>query len=318
MIDVFFVLLPATLLLDVSGPAEAFRLANQQRLEQGAPALYRLHFVGPRASIESSIGLTLAGLAPLPPQLPACCHLLLPGRAGDLGGTADERAAWRETRDWLSHAVAGRLRGDDGLRLMTVCAGALLAADAGLLDGRQVTTHHESLDELAAMAPGVRVVSNRVWVEDGAVWSSAGITAGIDLALHAITRDADHAVAAAVARTMVVFARRGAHAPGVSPFLAWRDHLHPALHRVQDAVCDRPGEDWDLARLAQLAHVTSRHLTRLFVEQAGVTPRDYVEHVRVSLAQAALEAGRSAAQACELAGFRSEQQWRRARARRAG
>jgi len=129
----------------------------------------------------------------------------------------------------------------------------LLAADAGLLAGRLVTTHHELLDDLQALAPTARVQANRVFVEDGAVLTSAGVTAGIDLALHGVAQVCGEVIAAAVAQVMVVFARRGVQAPQVSALLAHRDHLHPAIHRVQDAVCAAPAEPWDSARMAAVA-----------------------------------------------------------------
>ena len=193
-------------------------------------------------------------------------------------------------------------------RLLTVCVGTLLAADAGLLGRRQVTTHHEHLETLAALAPQAQVCANRVFVVDGPVWSSAGITAGIDLALHCIGDVCGDAVAAAVAETMVVFQRRGADDPQRSPLLDGRNHLHPAVHRVQNAVCERPGHDWDVPALAAVAHVTPRHLARLFKDHAGVSPRDYVERIRSGLAEQAIARGLPTAQAVEIAGFGTDRQ----------
>ena len=144
---------------------------------------------------------------------------------------------------------------------------------------------------------------------------SAGITAGIDLALHCIARSAGDAVAASVAQVMVAAGRRGALAPQASPLLALRDHLHPAVHRVQDAVCEQPGIDWSAQALADVAHVTPRHLTRLFRLHTGGTPRDYVERVRMALARDAIGRGARVSQAADLAGFRTDRQWRRARSR---
>jgi transcriptional regulator GlxA family with amidase domain len=165
------------------------------------------------------------------------------------------------------------------------------------------------------MAPAAQVRANRVFVEDGPLLSSAGITAGIDLALHCIAKQGGDALAAAVAQVMVVFHRRGTHDPERSPLLACRSHLHPAIHRVQNVVCEQPALDWTTGRLADAAHVTPRHLARLFQEHAGVSPRDYVEQVRLSLTREAQAVGMPLKQALALAGFRSDRQWRRARAR---
>jgi transcriptional regulator GlxA family with amidase domain len=317
VIDVLFLVLPDTLLLDLAGPAEAFRLANQQLAGRGLPAAFRLQFVGPQSEASTSVGLQLAGLQPLPSALPPGAWVVLLGRPG-LRETLPrlQRNGWLAARHWLTRVVAPALADGGGAhRLLTVCVGTLLAADAGLLGQRQVTTHHEHLDTLAALAPQAQVCANRVFVVDGPVWSSAGITAGIDLALHCIGDVCGDAVAAAVAQTMVVFQRRGADDPQRSPLLDGRSHLHPAVHRVQNAVCERPRDAWDVPALAAVAHVTPRHLARLFRDHAGISPRDYVERVRSGLAEQALARGLSTTQALALAGFGTDRQWRRARAR---
>jgi transcriptional regulator GlxA family with amidase domain len=317
LIDVLFLVLPETLLLDLAGPAEAFRLANQHLAGRGLPERFRLQFIGPQPEASTSIGLQLVGLQPLPSELPAGAWVVLLGRPG-LRDTLPrlQRNGWLAARHWLTRTVAPALA-DAGTahRLLTVCVGTLLAADAGLLGRRQVTTHHEYLDALAALAPEAQVCANRVFVVDAPVWSSAGITAGIDLALHCIGDVCGDGVAAAVAQTMVVFQRRGVDDPQRSPLLDGRSHLHPAVHRVQNAVCERPRDAWDVPALAAVAHVTPRHLARLFKDHAGISPRDYVERVRSGLAQQALARGLSTTQALDLAGFGTDRQWRRARAR---
>lgn len=319
MVEVLFVVLPDSLLLDLGGPAEALRLANVQLAEQGRPPAFRLRFVGPEASTPSSVGLVLAGIEPLPDALAERSWVVLVGRPGSAGQVVRHQRPWLAARQWLARVVAPALAAPGaGHRLLTVCSGALLAADAGLLAGRAVTTHHELLDELCALAPAARVQGNRVFVEDGCFASSAGVTAGIDLALHLIAQELGEALASAVAQVMVVFHRRAGDHPERSPLLAGRSHLHPAVHAVQNAVLAAPGEDWSLERLAAVAHVTPRHLARLFREHAGVTPREHVEQVRLALAQQARQAGLRTQQAVDLAGFRSDRQWRRARQRAAG
>lgn len=318
MNDIAFVLLPGTLLLDLAGPAEAFRLANQRLQRRGQPAAYRLRFVGAQAEINTSVGAVLAKLEPLPETLPDGATVVLLGQPSGAESPLQRPLprAWSETRRWLAQVLAPGL--DAGrLSLISVCAGTLLAADAGLLAGRRCTTHHESLDDLARMAPAATVAANRVFVLDGPVASSAGVTAGIDLALHLIARDHGDALAAAVAQVMVVYLRRGPEDPEISPLRAGRNHLHPAIHRVQDAVCEQPAADWSLQRLAELAHVTPRHLRRLFSEHVGRSPRQYVESVRVALAERALQGGQATKQAIAAVGIAGGRQWRRMRARRA-
>lgn len=317
MIDVLFIVLPDSLLLDLAGPAEAFRLANQALQRRGRAQAFRLRYAGPVADVLSSVGLRLTGIEPLPDQLAPATWTVLLGRPGSAPQVLRRQRAWLATRQWLARHMPPVLAAGAASphRLLTVCVGALLAADAGLLAGRQCTSHHELLDDLARIAPSAQVLANRVWVQDGALLSSAGITAGIDLALHCIAQVCGDAVAANVAQVMVAAGRRGGMAPQQSPLLAWRDHLHPAVHRVQEAVADQPGADWTATALAAVACVTPRHLARLFRSHTGLAPRDYVEQVRLALAHQARQHGASSSQAAALAGFQSDRQWRRARQR---
>jgi transcriptional regulator GlxA family with amidase domain len=319
MIDVLFVVLPDTLLLDLAGPAEAFRLANQALQRQGLPAAFAMRYAGPQTTVVSSVGLALSQIEPLPNSFERPTWVVLLGRPGDASQVLRRQRHWLETRQWLSrHLPPVLTQGQTSPhRLLTVCVGALLAADAGLLAGRHCTSHHELLDDLSRIAPTALVASNRVWVQDGALYTSAGITAGIDLALHCIAQQCGDALAATVAQVMVVPRRRGQSDPLQSPLLAFRDHLHPAVHRVQEAVAEQPGRAWSADELAAVAHVTPRHLARLFRLHTGLSPRDYVAHVRVSLAKQALSQGASGTQAAALAGFNSDRQWRRARQREA-
>jgi transcriptional regulator GlxA family with amidase domain len=308
-IQVCFVLLPGSLILDWAGPAEALRIANQCLHTADRPPAFTLRFVGPLTEAVSSVGATLSGIAPLPalsgPAAEAPTWVVLLGQPGDTIAIDTPGAA--DLLHWLRglRLQAGRLE------LVTVCAGAVLAAHAGLLDGHQATTHHQHLDELRRAAPRCEVVGNRVFVLDGAVSSSAGVTTGIDLFLHRIAAVCGPALAARVAQTMVVALRRGPGDPELSPFLRYRDHMHPAVHRVQDAVSQQPQTNWTADSMAEVACTSARHLARLFELHAGIAPLQYLRRIRLDIAQAALDAGRSVGQAAELAGFRSDTQLRR-------
>jgi len=304
-ITLFFVLLPGSLILDWAGPAEAFRIANQLLAGNGQPPRFDLRFVGPRADPATSVGIQVTGVEPLPDTLPDPSWVVLVGMTGRRFDPRQNGAP--ETIQWLQ----GLTPGQDGLRLVTICAGALLAAHAGLLRGRRATTHHQHLEELRALSAGCEVVANRVFVLDDAVASSAGVTTGIDLALHLIAQECGPALASQAAQTMVVALRRGPQDPELSPFLAYRNHMHPALHRVQDAVSAQPQADWSVPRMAEVGHTSPRHLTRLFLDHAGTAPLAYLRRIRLAVAQAALESGRSVTQAAELAGFSSDTQLRR-------
>jgi transcriptional regulator GlxA family with amidase domain len=197
-------------------------------------------------------------------------------------------------------------------RLVTICSGTLLAARAGLLDQRRCTTHHDLLAELRKLAPRAHVVDNRVYVVDGALASSAGITAGIDLVLHLIAEECGEAMAAGVAEDMVVYLRRSSNDPEMSPFLAHRRHLHGAVHKVQNAISAEPERSWDMASMAAIGHVTERHLLRLFLSNAGVSPLNYLRAIRLEIARESIDHGASVSRAAEIAGFTSSLQLRRA------
>lgn len=306
MIPVFFLLLPDTLLLDLAGPAEAFRLANRHLVAQGRPPSFDLRFVGAQPEQTSSVGLGLRDIQPLPASLPPGCWLVLLGQTttGLEASLGDRSPAWRASRARLHQQWFGQVPCNAPHRLITVCSGAVLAGDAGLLDNCRCTTHHELLAQLQALVPSAEVVNNRVFVIDGPqdhIATSAGVTAGIDLTLHLVARVCGEDLAAAVAQDMVVYLRRGPRDPELSPLLQHRNHLHPAVHRVQDAVSQRPQRDWTTKALAEVAHVTQRHLLRLFTEHAGVSASSYVELIRLEHARRALAGGASVGHAAELA-----------------
>jgi transcriptional regulator GlxA family with amidase domain len=305
-IRVVFALLPHSLVLDWAGPAEALRIANQLLLASGRAARFEMMFASPQSTAVGSVGVALSGLQPLPADWSASSWVVLVGLPGDTVAVDNEAA--RALLHWLRGLRLERGR----LELVTVCAGALLAAHAGLLAGRRATTHHHHLEELRQVEPRCDVVANRVFVLDAPLYSSAGVTTGVDLMLHRIAETCGEALAAQVAQTMVVALRRGPHDPELSPFLAYRNHLHAALHRVQDAVSEQPQADWSVPRMADVAHTSARHLTRLFVEHAGVAPLAYLRRLRLATAQLALHSGANVTRAAELSGFGSDTQLRRA------
>jgi len=197
--------------------------------------------------------------------------------------------------------------------LISICTGALLAARAGLLDGRACTTHHLSCRELASIAPKARVLENRLYVEDGDRYSSAGITAGVDLMLHLVHQCTDQSCAVAIARYLVVYLRRSGADPQLSPWLEGRNHIHPAVHRVQDVIASDLKKCWTLPGLARIGGASDRHLSRLFHEHVGMTIAEYRNHLRVAFAQQLLrETDLDIERVAEQAGFGSSRHLRRA------
>lgn len=297
--EVWFVLPPRFMLLDFAGPAEAMRIAT----EFGAD--FSLHYAGVASEVRCSLGLPLGGMAALPQQLPDDSLIIIPG--ADCSAEAYAMPEARQIAVWLGRCFDPQRHG-----LATICSAALLAGAAGLLAGRQCTTHHSLIARLQASDSSARVLENRVFVQDGPVWTSAGITAGIDLALQLISLLASPAIARDVAREMVVYFRRSGQDAQLSPWLAHRNHLHPAVHKVQDLIAANPQDDWSLPGLASRVHVSPRHLSRLFREHAGVSVHDYHLALRAALAGQWRAAGLSKEKAALAAGFSSARQWQRA------
>ena len=297
-VSVWFVLTPNVLLLDYAGPAEALRMAA----EMGGDLV--VHSCAPVPRLRTSLGVDLGGLEALPLRLPPDSLVIVTGNACEAEDYAQPEA----------HAVVAWLRSarQADTRVASICSGALLLAAAGLLDGRRCTTHHSLIAALQAAAPAAKVEENRVFVEDGPVLTSAGITTGIDLALHLIERHAGAEIAGRVARRQVVYQRRGGNDPQLSPWLAHRNHLHPAVHRAQDAIAQDPARSWSLEDLAGRAHVSARHLTRLFAEYAGISVVGYQQRLRVARARELLaDRQLSVERVAELAGFASARDFRR-------
>lgn len=290
--------------LDLVGPAEVFQYANSLAVQGGGPPLFDLRYISAESRIESSIGLSLAGYARLPDRIPDEAMVLLIGCAGNDDDFSSDAA--RTAVAWLRAQVRPHHR------LLCICTGALMAGHAGLLDGRQCTTHHNHCDSLRKIAPLARVQENRIFVQDGTVYTSAGVTAGIDLAFHVLAQIAGYQFSAAIARKMVVYMRRAGTDPQLSPWLAFRNHLHPAIHRVQDAILGDPAGDWSVAELARVACTSERHLTRLFREHAGTGVVDYLQRIRVALARELLmQSQLDMESVAERSGFNSSRQLRR-------
>ena len=300
MSDVLFVILPDVVLLDVAGAAEAFRMANQE-----APDSYALQFVGPAPRVEAAVGLQLDALRPLPARVANGSIIVVTGVASRSLDPASPDVT--RVASWLAQVMR-----NETVTLMCVCAGSLIAARAGLLRGRECTTHHLHLQQLAEMEPTATVHSNRIFVEDGRILTSAGVTSGTDLTLYLIGQQLGHRAAAAVARDLVVYMRRSASDPQLSPWVMHRNHIHPAVHRVQDAITRDPAREWSATRLAAVAHMSPRNLTRLFAHHAGCSPLDYVQRLRVALARELVtNSDLGLERVAERSGFSSAHQLRR-------
>lgn len=302
--DVLFVVEEHSLLLDIAGPAEALRSANVQLRGLGQSEAFDLRFVGARTTTRSSVGVVLGELEPLPADFARPTWVVLVGKSTGAPPTS------RAIANWLRRVVGPAI--DSNVRLITICEGAVTAAQSGLFDNRMCTTHHELLDELAIVAPLARLQRNRVFVVDGPVASCAGAAAGLDLALSLIVEVCGDRVAGLVAQALNVYVRRGPNDPEKSPLLQNRNHLSAAVHRVQDQILADPSNNWTAESVAEVASVSVRHLDRLFVEHIGIRPRQFLMTARLERAKVALRSGSSVTEAAVTAGFSSDQQFRRA------
>jgi transcriptional regulator GlxA family with amidase domain len=267
---VIFVVFPEVEILDLTGPMQAFHEANR------GTARYRLRICGTKPRVRSAQGLWIGEIEPLP-EADAGDLVVVPGMS--YAATKDvERRLIR----WLeaSHAA--------GARIASVCTGAFVLGEAGLLDRRRCTTHWSRTGELQRRFSNARVVDSRLFVFDDDVMTSAGIASGIDLALAIIERAHGPLVATDVAREMVVYIRRDGSEPQESVYLDYRNHLHPGIHRVQDRIVRHPRRKHPLAELAETAGMSERNLTRVFRQATGVSIKDFTTRIRLELARALL------------------------------
>jgi transcriptional regulator GlxA family with amidase domain len=300
MRDVLFAILPEVVLLDVAGAAEAFRMA-----EQLAPGSFNLQFVASSSTVRSCVGLQLHKLQRLPAVVPDNAIVVIAG-VSSAALRLDSEPVMQLTQ-WLAKAAS-----NETVTLMCVCSGSLIAAQAGLLRGRECTTHHEFTEMLAQLEPTATVHGNRIFVEDGRIFTSAGVTSGTDLALHVIGQQLGHKIAVAVARDLVVYMRRTTADPQLSAWVMHRNHIHPAVHKVQDAITRNPTADWSAEKLASIACMSARNLGRLFAEHAGCSPLDYVQRLRVALArEMVMNSDLALERVAERSGFSSAHHLRR-------
>ena len=270
------VVFPDVQSLDVTGPTEVFSIA--QRLGH---APYEIELVASSAApLRASSGLRL-----VPDRAVSVCRgpidtLVVAGGLGTAAARRDERLV-----AWLRDA-AGRSR-----RVASVCTGAFLLAKAGLLDGRRATTHWDSCAALRRNHPEVTVEPDPIFVRDGDVYTSAGVTAGIDLALALVEEDAGRDAALEVARQLVVFVQRPGGQTQFSAQLAHPAARRPTLRELQAWLPDHLDEELTVETLAERAFMSPRNFARAFRREVGVTPAAYVASLRVERARLELEAG---------------------------
>ncbi|MFF6994654.1 GlxA family transcriptional regulator [Streptomyces sp. NPDC008313] len=257
--------------LDVTGPVEVFNGA-----ELRAAGTYRIR----TASLDGSPVRTSSGLRLAPDHAladaPAPHTLIVPGGRGT-------RDLAPRLVDWL------RVHGPRAERLVSVCTGALALARAGLLDGRRATTHWAYCDKLARDHPEIEVDADPIYIRDGQVSTSAGVTSGIDLSLALVEEDLGREAALAIARHLVVFLLRPGNQAQFSAQLAAQTAQREPLREVQLWITEHPGDDLSVESLACRARLSPRHFARAFQAETGMTPGRYVDRVRLEHARRLLE-----------------------------
>jgi len=291
---VIVVLLPDVHLQDLAGPVQVLYEAN------GFGGDYEILHCAATPKLRSAQGLTFADLAPVP-VADGRDTVLVPG----MESSTLDRLESVPVR-WLRDAAAS------GARVASICSGAFALARAGVLDGRECTTHWKIAERLQEEYPAVRLLRNRLFVKDGNVVTSAGVVSGIDMALSLVMDDHGPAVVAKVAREMVVYLRRSGEREQVSPYLDYRTHLHDGIHRVQDWVLTHPDTNPNLRELARIAAMSPRNLTRLFREATGITIKTYCGRVKIQIAQDLLRNPRLTLESVSAScGFKDPRQFRR-------
>jgi len=289
---VWILAFPDAQLLDVAGPSEVFALANRV----GAPgaARYALTLVAPSAGpVVTSSGLSLVAQRSLARATGPVDTLLVAGGLGTRPRARDGRIV-----PWIRR-TARRAR-----RVAAVCTGAFLLAEAGLLDGRRATTHWAACEALARRFPAVRVERDPIFVRDDLVYTSAGVTAGIDLALQLVEEDCGRELAIRVARWLVMFLRRPGGQSQFSVQLSAQLAQRDGVREVQSWIADHPDGHCTVEALARRARMSSRNFARVFRREIGVAPATFVEAQRVEVARRLLEStSQSVAQVAGASGF---------------
>lgn len=285
-------------LLDVAGTLQVFATANELARAAGEPGPYELAVVAEQPMVTTSAGLVLAAQNLPKPRMPLDTLIVS-------GGFGIDRACENAT---LVRWIRGRAAAAS--RTASVCSGAFLLATAGLLDGRRAVTHWRRCGEFARRFPPVHLEPDPIFVQDGNIWTSAGITAGIDLALALVEADLGQRCALDVARHLVVFLKRPGGQAQFSATLALQ-HGDARFERLHAWIAENLRGDLSVASLADAASMSERTFVRHYRRATGITPARAIERIRVEAARQVLEQGLSVKRVAARCGFGTEETMRR-------
>jgi transcriptional regulator GlxA family with amidase domain len=297
---VFFVP-PSIHMLDMSGPTQAFLGAGQ--LLHGYP----IEYCSFRAEIVDSTGLRLSGLAFYRDvEVQAGDYVFLPGYSTSVLRSGGDTEAWEGVYGWLRELA------DAGVQLCSVCTGSFILAQAGLLDGKTCTTHWSLVSLMKQLFPKVRVLEDILFTHEGNIYTSAGITSGIDLALHLLEAAHGPLLAHKVAHELVVYFRRSDRHTQQSVYLNYRNHLHRGIHELQDFLIENLDKKSTIDEMAARVNMSTRNLTRLFKMQTGISINHYLTLLRLELAQTLRHSpGITMREIASRCGFANERQLQR-------
>lgn len=277
--SVYFLVLPSVHILDLAGPLQVLATVAELGI---APLEVRC--ISPLPSVRSFQNVQLHDVGPLPTRLREGDALIAIG--SKLQNGLESSPAWLSAARWLQRIA--EQDSAERLTLAAVCTGAFLLGDAGLLDGRTCTTHHSLQTRLRQHFPLANVLDNRVFVRDGPIWTSAGVASGMDLALQLVAQAFGDEAAIQVARENVVPFRRFSADPELSPQFRSRSHANQLVHAVQDAIGKDLGTTLSDPAFAKRFCISPRHLSRVFAQELGMSPKHYQLGLRIARARSLL------------------------------
>ena len=301
MKNIYFLFVPKTHPLDIIGPAQLFYECK----DNGADL--NLFFVSTteRTELDSSLGLGFSKLTPYQDlELKDGDTVVIPGIEFDLLTATDFRIECQPFYRWLRTQYA------NGVTLVSICTGAFLLGESGLLKGKKATTHWKTFDTFEEKFPDTQLLKNKLFVENDRIYTSAGMLSGIDLCLYLVEKEFGIKFAIEIAKEVVIYFRRGETDPQLSIFLQYRNHLDDRIHNAQDYISNHLKTPFTIDDIAESVHMSARNLTRLFKKTTGITIGHYLSKLRVEQSIQLLAEGYTIDYAAENCGLSSTNQLR--------
>ncbi|RDY58076.1 GlxA family transcriptional regulator [Flagellimonas nanhaiensis] len=298
---VFFLVPPEVQLLDITGPAHLFYEAQEYGAEIET---FYLSFEESNKQI-SCTGLLLGNLIPFSEFTLASNDLIfIPGFESNYFLSPNFKFENRTFLEWL------REQHENGAKICSICTGAYILAHAGLLDDKHSTTHWKYLEDIQSRFPKTKILPDRLIVKDGNIYSSAGVSSGIDLALFVMEELFGPVFTTKIAKEVVIYMRRTESDPQLSVFLQYRNHIENRIHEVQDILAQNLRNKINITELAEKIHMSPRNLTRLFKKTTGITIGSYLDKLRIERAEQLLSSGSKVSAVAQECGLQSANQLR--------